>query len=276
MVGFLFVKKDIEMFNLNIEITTNLMSDLNTPVPVHTTEISSFNDYIQKIESSSFDYEDNKIILYRGQEEDWPLIPKIGRVGSDGSTYSEDKENKILNEFRRLSYPFIDSNYFKYNEWDWLSLAQHYNTPTRLLDWTENPLIALWFACMKEQKNKSNRIVWSYLVKSEEVKEPNIMKSPSNYRDIVVFRPTHIVKRITAQSGWFTVHYFSDAFKWRDPLEKEKNANKYLTKMIITNDDKLRNNILNSLDKMGINSCTVFSDLEGLGNYLQWKYSSRQ
>ncbi len=140
------------------------MLDLNRPV--HTKEISSFNDYIQQSsEPSSFEDKDNQLILYRGQEEDWPLIPKIGRPESNGSnTYSEDKEVKILNEFKRLSYPFLDSN-FKYNDWDWLSLAQHHNVPTRLLDWTENPLIALWFACNKNQKNKSSRIVWRFLVR---------------------------------------------------------------------------------------------------------------
>lgn len=248
------------------------MLDLNRPVK--TINISSFNDYIQQsAEPSSVKDKDNLLILYRGQGEDLPLIPVIGRSDFIGSTYSEDKEVKIFNDFKRLSYPFIDSN-FKYDDWDWLSLARHHNVPTRLLDWTVNPLIALWFACNKKQKNKSSRVVWRFLIRLDELPDRNSM-SPFNLTKTGVFQPNHIAKRITAQNSWFTVHYISDDFKWCDPLENEKQANKNLIKMMIPDDEVLRNEILNRLDIMGINSFSLFPDLEGLGNYLKWKYSSR-
>ena len=40
----------------------------------------------------------------------------------------------------------------------WLELAQHYGVPTRLLDWTENALIALYFAC--ESNKNCDAVVW--------------------------------------------------------------------------------------------------------------------
>jgi hypothetical protein len=81
--------------------------------------------------------------LFRGQEQDWELIPKIGRVGFR-NIGDENAEQKMLDDFKRLSMPHLLR--VPKNDWDWLALAQHHGMATRLLDWTTNPLVALWFA----------------------------------------------------------------------------------------------------------------------------------
>jgi len=43
---------------------------------------------------------------------------------------------------------------FLVDEWEWLVWAQHYGMKTRLLDWTSNPLTALWFACSNVYKTE--------------------------------------------------------------------------------------------------------------------------
>src|ERR1035438_5355055 len=78
-------------------------------------------------------------------------------------------ELQVITRFRQRSIPFHDR--FLLDDWDALFFMQHYGVPTRLLDWTENPLIALYFALMGASKKRtksgkpafaSNAAVWVF------------------------------------------------------------------------------------------------------------------
>ncbi|MFZ3385449.1 MAG: FRG domain-containing protein, partial [Candidatus Methanoperedens sp.] len=169
--------------------------------------------------------------------------------------YSEVKEKNELKKFIQES----DSNP-KYNDLEWLTLAQHYDVPTRLLDWTEDPFVALWFACNgKKINNDSSRIVWGFLINLNELPDINFEK-PLELKKKALFKHNPIDKRMIAQNAWFTVHYFDDDFKWCDALENEKQVKKKLFKFKLTISETLRNEFLKELDKMGINSFSLFPD----------------
>ena len=230
----------------------------------------SFENFVGSVCGSIYNVLDNEnndnlITLFRGQEEDWPLLPKIGRNISSDSILENEK--KIFEEFQRLSHPYLNSN-MNSNDWDLLALAQHHGLPTRLLDWTENPLAALWFAFIKEKSNDSDRVVWLFVVDSNKVIDLKV-GDPFTQKITKVFKPNHITNRITAQNGWFTVHKFlKDEGKFI-PLNKQTKYKKNFIKITFSND--LRIEMLKKLDRMGINHFSLFPDLKGLGNYLNWK-----
>lgn len=87
--------------------------------------------------------------MFRGQADSrWPLLPSIARYADalepDGYECISDLEDHLLERFRILGVPFRD--FRNMPRFEQLVHAQHYGLPTRLLDWSSNPLKALFFA----------------------------------------------------------------------------------------------------------------------------------
>ena len=90
--------------------------------------------------------------LYRGHADvSWSLLPSVYRQGNTGIT-----NRAALHRWSRVAARFASP--VPRNDIEWLVLAQHYGVPTMLLDWTESPLIALFFACYGE--DQADGCVW--------------------------------------------------------------------------------------------------------------------
>lgn len=201
--------------------------------------------YLEKFRKSSF-------FKYRGQsDESWELIPKAGR-----SKFSKVPDHDSFYHWKRRAKPYLERE--NYNEWELLAIAQHTGLPTRLLDWTHTPLVALFFA-VSENPNV-NGAVFIYKPKiylKESQTSPFAIDT-----EIGVYQPTASSNRIANQYGYFTIHKNP-----KTPLNDE-NKDGYLEKLIIPATLKIE--LTQMLNQYGINYLTLFPDLEGLSKHLSW------
>ncbi|MEL6524895.1 MAG: FRG domain-containing protein [Chloroflexota bacterium] len=117
----------------------------------HVGEITSIEIYTRllgKFPSNKSHLIGKNTLFLRGQKDKkWSLVPSLYRT-SEYKPYSWlHREESLLGEFRRKALPYlshIPKNDF--TDLEWLALAQHHGLPTRLLDWTTNALVALYFA----------------------------------------------------------------------------------------------------------------------------------
>jgi hypothetical protein len=215
-------------------------------------EIKTFTAFHEVIETF-----DARTVIYRGMKSvNFPLIPKIGRIVPPDSIGSKDaNEMEILRLFKERALRYLD--FIPANDWDWLALGQQHGLPTRLLDWTENPLVACYFAV--EQQGEDDSVIYAYQNKSyiDVEKHPD----PFRYRDVGKFIPRHLTRRITTQGGLFTIH--PDSY---EPFESED-----MQKIIIPNE--IRSTLKKTLNKYGIDRFSLFPGLDGLAAHIEWLQS---
>lgn len=208
--------------------------------------------FIQKYTGSKQDY------VYRGVKSiDHKLIPGIGRFNTnDLKKFTKEDEKKMVGLFRQKAYPYLEKGL---NSLQLLAIAQHNGLPTRLLDWTWNPLVALYFAVrdewkLTEDKKDSLLYVWNKTKKG--LIEPNF--DPFKIDEVRLFLPPHLSTRIIAQSGIFTIH----------PNPNEEFSNNEISKVTIRS--HIRKKIKKHLEKLGIHEATMFPDIEGITSYIKW------
>ena len=114
-------------------------------------DLLEIND-IQSFLNLKNSFLDDDEIWYRGQNNiDWKLVPSFLRLKDSG----ELAEKSLFDIFVQNSSTLINN---QINTFDWMFIMQHYGIPTRLLDWTENPLVALYFAV--ETHSQEDGALW--------------------------------------------------------------------------------------------------------------------
>lgn len=204
-------------------------------------------------------------ILYRGQSQDFPLLPKIARLNLHKW---QDKETQMLSEIKLRGKIYKD--FSKMDTWGLLKLAQHYGLNTRLLDWTTNPLVAMWFACSEDSKPYKPYVY--ILLANYEINLLDITLIPEpklHHTKLYLLKSEFEDPRVIAQYAWFTVHSESRKHGEFIPLGELKYDGTRMIKIEINPKSKER--ILRDLDNLGVSYETIFPDLEGVCKYINWQ-----
>lgn len=237
--------------------------------------IASYLDSIEEVKSDHFS--ENKQynvkqegdILFRGQERDENLLPKIARLKMQYWEIAEI-EKKMLAEIVRIGS--IYRNFDKLNIWDIMTVAQHYGMSTRLLDWTRNPLTALWFACKNSRRQKP--YVYVLLPRWDiEILDQSTEESLEKIQGISILKPNFPDSRIVAQDGWFTIHGISRKHGKFFDFQDRNGCMPGVIKIVI--DPHATAEILKSLDILGVNHHNLFPDLGGICSHINWSLTSK-
>lgn len=211
---------------------------------------------------------------FRGQlNAGWGLRPSIYRLELGWH------EGDIRASYKRQGSLLITER-VPASDWEWYFLMQHYGAPTRLLDWSDGALLALYFALSPPRAGNprvgANAAVWMldpYWLNERTVKVDGVLTTDSKEaaaylpptqggrvrkRFPIAIGPPHIARRLGVQRSKFTIHGTDE----EGLLELGRPAGSRLVQIVIRKPaiERMRND----LGTCGVWDTTVFPDLEGL------------
>lgn len=214
---------------------------------------------------------------WRGQcalRDDWKLVPSVYRPNVNTSEQNLTFRFKHMAKVRHLHCP-VDSDYP-----GWLFLMQHYRLLTRLLDWSESPLVAtfnaiedtshdledgallgLWPAQLNRLQGEQGKIFAADHSGVHELFRGAYDSATAPSEKVVAVATNQMDLRHLVQQSQFTIH------ATKTPLEELPIVDKCLARIRIP--AVVKQKIREIVDLLGISRATLYPDLENLASYLR-------
>lgn len=254
-------------------------------------DLGSWSEFKSKVDSFQLEW------IYRGQAKaSWDLASSLER-SSSLLALDHDIERALIAEYRRAIRSFHDCLSEPETTLEWLALLQHHGTPTRLIDFTQSPYVAAYFAFHEEYpdeaepvaiwcvnrtrfyqaalyflKDKFDIVKWgsrAYLYSTEAFEA---LFSHTDLDCVMPFDLAHANQRQLNQQAVFLAAMnphktLVEQLGFLDYQEKP-----IMTKLTIPQQD--RSTALRDLMKMNITHATLFPGIDGFSRALNLKYST--
>jgi len=212
--------------------------------------------------------------VFRGQAAQFPLIPSLFRKGHACRPHRtwRQYEQTLLRLFLREARPFLAN--VPESITDQLVLAQHHGLPTRLLDWTQSPLIALYFA-VEDLNPRTDGVVWSYTPNSVIFTPPGTWNDLYEISEDSLYLPPRFFDRATTQHSRLTIHPLPKGFRRFQALDRLQSGSFSRVQGFLV-PGRRKFSLMQQLDDCGVNRQLIFPGLDGVAATVKWKTNRRR
>ena len=182
------------------------------------------------------DLDAHKLVPPIGRKPRWSGLP-LNKLASS--------ERGMLKRFKQEGAPYASS---QLSDWEWMVLARHHELPGRLLDWSKNPLVALYFAVQGGNKKAGAVYAEKFTRTLQIAKETD----PFSVTKVSTLNPAHSHPRISAQASVLTIH----------PDPRMVYQSKSLLCLRVSG--KLKRDFKQALRRLGIHPATIYPGLDGV------------